>query len=105
METGKDWCGCFYKEDNLCQEHGSYVKYTYCQEHHSSSVRYLIFHFCHLQKSLQHTDTSFVREKSGDIFAVLKGAPLGSGEGWELIPVLKNEYCTREYQEKRYPWR
>jgi len=38
-----------------------------------------LLHFCHLQKSLQYADTLFIRRKSGDIFAVLKGAWGGGG--------------------------
>ena len=38
-----------------------------------------LFHFFPLQKSLQHTEILFFRRKSGDIFAVLKGAWEGVG--------------------------
>jgi len=55
-----------------------------------------LFHFFPLQKYLQYTEKLFVIRKSGDIFAVLKGArEAGWGAGapeegrqWDHIPVL-----------------
>jgi len=38
-----------------------------------------LLHFFHPHKSLQDTDKAYVRRKSGDIFAVLKGAGEGGG--------------------------
>jgi hypothetical protein len=79
MEIGKTCCGCFYDGDTVCQQHVSGKRYPSCQHHDAYPVGDPLFHFCHLQKSLQPTETLFVRRKSGGIFAVLKSACGGVG--------------------------